>query len=300
MSIYAHLASVAGTIVPFLFVLSVVVFFHELGHFLIGRLCGVKVDTFSLGFGPELAHFTDRWGTRWRLALLPLGGYVKFHGDANGASMTDDAASVAMPAAERKVTFFGQNVWKRAAIVVAGPIANFILAIVIFTGIFTIHGRGILLPEVEKNSAAAAAGFKPNDVSSRSTAGKVDSFEDVQRVVQASSGRALSFVVLRQGKVITLIATPQQRSGTPGRGPVDVWRAWRRGQGCPSQLAHPALRSPESFQLANNETWYYVELTGRLCARHDSRPRIDLAIVRADPNRGGFGRDGQGGIRSSP
>ncbi len=265
MSISAHLASAAGTIVPFLFVLSVVVFFHELGHFLIGRLCGVKVDTFSLGFGPELAHFTDRWGTRWRLALLPLGGYVKFHGDANGASMTDDAASAVMSAAERKVTFFGQNVWKRAAIVVAGPIANFILAIVIFTGIFTVHGRGILLPEVEKishNSAAEAAGFKPNDIILSIDGNKVDSFEDVQRVVQASSGRALSFAVLRQGKDITLIATPQQHSGASGGGLSDVGVLGVEAKAVQANWHIQRYGLVKSFQLANSETWYIVEQTG--------------------------------------
>src|SRR5579863_524341 len=132
MSISAHLVSVAGSVLPFLFVLSIVVFFHEMGHFLVGRLCGVKVDAFSLGFGPEVAAFVDRWGTRWRLGLLPLGGYVKFHGDANGASMTDADTATPMPESEKNRTFFGQNVWKRAAIVVAGPVANFILAIVIF------------------------------------------------------------------------------------------------------------------------------------------------------------------------
>jgi regulator of sigma E protease len=265
MSISAHLASAAGTIVPFLFVLSVVVFFHELGHFLVGRLCGVKVDTFSLGFGPELAHFTDRWGTRWRLAALPLGGYVKFHGDANGASMTDNAASAAMPAAERKVTFFGQNVWKRAAIVVAGPIANFILAIVIFTGIFTIHGRGILLPEVEKishNSAAEAAGFKPDDVILSIDGSKVDSFEDVQRVVQASSGRALTFVVLRQGKDITLVATPKQRSGAAGAGLSDVGVLGVEAKAVQANWHIQRYGLVKSFQLATNETWYIVEQTG--------------------------------------
>ncbi|MGH6812454.1 MAG: site-2 protease family protein, partial [Methylocella sp.] len=92
MSLLNQIWALAGYIVPFLFVLSLVVFFHELGHFLIGRWCGVKVDTFSLGFGPELFGFNDRYGTHWRVAAFPLGGYVKFHGDANGASMSDEAA----------------------------------------------------------------------------------------------------------------------------------------------------------------------------------------------------------------
>src|SRR5487761_2429961 len=104
-------------IVPFVLVLTIVVFFHELGHFIVGRWCGIKVDAFSIGFGPELVAFMDRKGTRWRIAALPLGGYVKFHGDANGASMADDAVISGMPESERAVTFAAQPIWKRAATV---------------------------------------------------------------------------------------------------------------------------------------------------------------------------------------
>ncbi|MGH6850698.1 MAG: site-2 protease family protein, partial [Methylocella sp.] len=99
MAILTDIWALAGYILPFLFVLGLVVFFHELGHFLIGRWCGVKVDTFSLGFGPELFGFDDRYGTHWRVAAFPLGGYVRFHGDANGASMTDADVVAAMPQA---------------------------------------------------------------------------------------------------------------------------------------------------------------------------------------------------------
>jgi regulator of sigma E protease len=264
MSISAHLASAAGTIVPFIFVLSIVVFFHELGHFLVGRLCGVKVDTFSLGFGPELAHFNDRWGTRWRLAALPLGGYVKFHGDANGASMTDEAAGAAMSSAERKVTFFGQTVWKRAAIVIAGPVANFILAIVIFTGIFAIHGRGVLLPQVGKvthGSAAEAAGFMPDDVIVSIDGRKMESFEDVQRIVQGSSNTPLTFIVLRQGKDVTLVATPRQRNGLIGPGLSEVGVLGVEAKAIQANWHVQRYGVIKSFQLAANETGYIVDQT---------------------------------------
>ena len=142
-------------IVPFVFVLTVVVFFHELGHFLVGRWCGVKIDAFSIGFGPELWGCEDRYGTRWRVAAIPLGGYVKFHGDANGASVPDPERIEAMPEEERKVTFFAQPVWKRAAIVLAGPVANFVLAIVIFTVLFATVGRNVLTPRVASVAPAA-------------------------------------------------------------------------------------------------------------------------------------------------
>src|SRR5499426_854777 len=116
---------VLGYLIPFLFVLTLVVFFHELGHFLIARLCGVRVLVFSVGFGPELFGFNDRYGTRWKFAVIPLGGYVKFFGDENAASVPDQDAAKAMNAAERSVSFVHQRLRNRAAIVAAGPIANF-------------------------------------------------------------------------------------------------------------------------------------------------------------------------------
>ena len=156
-----------GWIIPFLFGLSVVVFFHELGHFLVARWCGVRVLTFSVGFGPELVGFNDRHGTRWKLSAIPLGGYVKFFGDDNAASVPDEAAVAGMTEAERRHSFFHQPVGRRAAIVAAGPIANFILAIVIFAAIFAIYGRQTTtarVDAVQPDSAAAAAGLKPGDI----------------------------------------------------------------------------------------------------------------------------------------
>src|SRR6185503_7287087 len=114
-----------GYIIPFLFVLTIVVFFHELGHFLVARWAGVRVLTFSLGFGPELAGFNDRHGTRWKISAIPLGGYVKFLGDENAASVPDQAKVERMTAEERQQSFFHQPLGRRAAIVVAGPLANF-------------------------------------------------------------------------------------------------------------------------------------------------------------------------------
>src|SRR5713226_2611204 len=125
---------------PFLFVLTLVVFFHELGHFLIARWYGVRVLVFSIGFGPEIFGFNDRHGTRWKVSVVPLGGYVKFFGDENAASVPDQAALASMSEAERRESFVHQRVAPRAAIVVAGPLANFLLAIVIFAGLFMVYG----------------------------------------------------------------------------------------------------------------------------------------------------------------
>ena len=118
--------SFLGYILPFLVVLTIVVFFHELGHFLVARWNGVKVETFSVGFGPEIVGFNDRHGTRWRFSAIPLGGYVKFFGDADAASTPDHERAEAMSEAERAGSFFHKRVGQRAAIVAAGPIANFI------------------------------------------------------------------------------------------------------------------------------------------------------------------------------
>src|SRR6267154_376362 len=136
-------------IIPFLVVLTIVVFFHEFGHFLVARWCGVKVVTFSIGFGPELFGFNDRHDTRWKVCAIPLGGYVKFFGDENVASVPDHAAAAVMSEADRRVSFVHQSVAPRAAIVVAGPVANFILSVVIFAGIFMSLGRQIVPARVD-------------------------------------------------------------------------------------------------------------------------------------------------------
>src|SRR6202008_77967 len=158
---------VVSVIIPFLFVLTIIVFFHELGHFLVARWCGIKVLVFSIGFGPELVGFNDRRGTRWKISAIPLGGYVKFFGDENAASVPDPNAIAAMNQDERRVSFFHKSVAARAAVVAAGPIANFLLAIAIFATIFTIYGKQEItarVASVDPASAAEAAGFKPGDL----------------------------------------------------------------------------------------------------------------------------------------
>lgn len=269
MSMLAPVWSIAGYLLPFLFVLGLVVFFHELGHFLIGRLCGVKVETFSLGFGPELFGFDDRFGTHWRVAALPLGGYVKFLGDANGASMQDEAAINALSAEERKVSFSTQKVWRRAAIVAAGPIANFVLAIVIFASIFYVHGRSILLPVVESvaaDSAAEAAGFQPGDLIVSIDGVKIDSFEDMQRIVQGASDTQLNFVVDRDGKLVELAATPRRRDVTTPFGTTRVGVLGVQSKAKPENWHIQTYGLGESVKLAGSETWFVVTRTGRYLA----------------------------------
>jgi regulator of sigma E protease len=200
-----------GYIVPFLFVLTIVVFFHELGHFLIARWAGVKVLTFSLGFGPELAGFNDRHGTRWRISAVPLGGYVKFFGDDSEASTPSSEVLDSMTEEERAGSFHHKRVGPRAAIVAAGPIANFLLAILIFAGMSLYFGKPSSVPRVDaiqSESAAATAGFKVGDVVVSIDGRAIESFTDMQRVVSTNAGSPLVFSVRRDGELVTLTATP--------------------------------------------------------------------------------------------
>lgn len=201
----------------FLFVLTVVIFFHELGHFLVARWCGVGVKTFSIGFGREIFGFTDRYQTRWRVAWIPLGGYVKFLDDENSASVPSRDALQRMTPAEREGAFQTKPLASRAAIVAAGPIANFLLAILIFAVTFTLVGVNITAPRVDElvpDGAAAKAGFKAGDVILSIDGQPVEAFADMQRIVSASADRQLNFEVNRGGVNIMLQATPDRREIT--------------------------------------------------------------------------------------
>jgi regulator of sigma E protease len=201
-----------GYLIPFLFVLTIVVFFHELGHFVVARWAGVNVLTFSLGFGPELVGFNDRHGTRWKISAVPLGGYVKFYGDDSEASTPSSDALANMSEEERAGSFHHKKVSSRAAIVAAGPIANFILAIVIFAGLFTFLGKpstSARVDKVEAGSAAAAAGFQVGDIVTTIDGTAIDSFSDMQRIVGVRAGEKLTFTVKRGNSTVQLQGTPE-------------------------------------------------------------------------------------------
>jgi regulator of sigma E protease len=200
-----------GYAIPFLFVLTIVVFFHELGHFLVARWAGVKVLTFSLGFGPELIGFNDRHGTRWRISAIPLGGYVKFFGDDTEASTPSAETLAAMTAEERAGSFHHKKVGPRAAIVAAGPIANFILGALIFAGMALYYGKPSTIARVDgvvADSVAASAGFQVGDVVVQIDGSPIESFSDMQRIVALNAGTPLVFRVKRDGNIVSLNATP--------------------------------------------------------------------------------------------
>ncbi|MBO4222586.1 MULTISPECIES: RIP metalloprotease RseP [Bradyrhizobium] len=254
-----------GYVVPFLFVLTIVVFFHELGHFLVARWVGVRVLTFSLGFGPELFGFNDRHGTRWKLSAIPLGGYVKFFGDDSEASTPSTETLSGMTAEERKGSFHHKKVAPRAAIVAAGPIANFILAIVIFTCLFTFFGKPSTTAQVDKvepGSAAAVAGFQVGDVITAIDGTTIGSFSDMQRVVSIHGGDQLTFTVKRSGSTIQLQATPELRDikdpfgNTHRQGILGITRATAPGEQV-TERVDPAT----ALWLGVKETWFVVDRT---------------------------------------
>jgi len=257
--------NLAGYIVPFLFVLTIVVFFHELGHFLVARRCGVKVLTFSIGFGPEILGFFDRYGTRWKISAVPLGGYVKFFGDENAASVPDQETVAQMTEAEKAVSFVHQRVSPRAAVVAAGPIANFILAIAIFAGIFMLYGKqttSARVDTVQTASAAEAAGFKPGDLVTAIDGEKIDSFADMQRIVSISAGETLTIEVDRGGAHVVLKATPQLKElkdnfGNVHRlGVLGISRSM-----APGDIKTQKLSPPQALLAGVQETWFVVDRT---------------------------------------
>ncbi len=212
------LGNIGIYVVPFLIVLSIVVFVHELGHYLIARRTGVRVDVFSIGFGPELFGFNDRAGTRWKFSALPLGGYVKMYGDADPSSSTIDLSARPEPD-----SFPAKSVLQRMAIVVAGPCANFIFAIVVLGLLFATVGRPVTpaeVGEIQPGSAAEAAGLKPGDRIVAVDDKPIASFEELQVVVRDSPGVTLTFTIERAGQRLDLPVTPRQTEITDRFGQV--------------------------------------------------------------------------------
>ncbi len=257
--------SIWGYLIPFLFVLTVVVFFHELGHFTVARWCGVKVDVFSIGFGREIFGWNDKHGTRWKLSWIPLGGYVKFAGDENAASVPDRERLSHIPLEERAGLFHFKPLSQRAAVVAAGPAANFILAILIFAGIFTFVGRTVATPvadEVTPNSAAALAGFVAGDRIVAIDGSPIASFEEMQRVVSTNGGEELVFEVMRGEERVTLNATPRVQEITDRFG--NVHRIPMLGIVRKVDSANIEVVRSDPFTavwLGAKETWFVTERT---------------------------------------
>jgi regulator of sigma E protease len=242
-----------------------------MGHYLVGRWCGIGVKAFSIGFGPEILGFNDRRGTRWKLCLIPLGGYVKFVGDMNATSTPDAAEMEALTDEERSVAFHTQALWKRAATVFAGPFFNFLLTIAVFAVLFTTYGRYVAEPMVAKvqpDSPASAAGFMPGDRFVSVNGVKVETFGDVQRLVSPNAGEALRFVVKRDGKDVALTATPKMTEETDALGNkikigvIGVVNDEALGQ--PHVVSYGPV---EALGQATVETWRIIGRTGDFLSR---------------------------------
>ena len=202
------IGSLIQYIVPFLVVLSVVVFVHEYGHYRIARRNGVRVETFSIGFGPELFGRNDRHGTRWKFSLVPLGGFVKMLGDAEPSGSTIDPDTAKDPD-----SFPAKTVWQRMAVVAAGPGSNFLFAILVLAILFATSGRPFTPPvvgQIQPGSPAAAAGLQPGDRIAEVDGSRIESFEQLQGIVRDAAGRLLHVVVQREGHPVDLDVTPKR------------------------------------------------------------------------------------------
>lgn len=199
-------------VVPFLVVLTIIVFVHEMGHYLVARWTGIAIQTFSIGFGRELVGFTDRHGTRWRISAIPLGGYVRFVGDMNAASVPDpEVVANASPDLQRRL-FANQNVWKRIAVVAAGPAANVLFTFLVLYALLLGYGRYTITPtidEVTAGSVAEQAGLLPGDLILEVDGFDVRGFEDFQRLVATSPERPVTIVLERNGRPQTIVVTPE-------------------------------------------------------------------------------------------
>ena len=258
----SHVATVTFSFVAFLFVLTVIVFIHELGHFLVARRCGVSVEAFAIGFGREIAGFTDRHGTRWKIGWLPLGGYVKFEGDANPASLPLPQ-SLDASARQSPGNFYGKSVGARAAVVAAGPLANFILSTLIFALCYMTVGVPMLEPRVDAvqpGSAAAAAGILPGDVVRRIDGQEIVNFSDIQRIVMPRSGETLLVEVDRAGQPIGFEISPRSTEiddGLGGKVQVGLLGVSKN----PGGIGYVRKNPIEALWLGGAETWELIEQT---------------------------------------
>jgi regulator of sigma E protease len=268
---FGHFFSNLGLAVPaFLFVITLVVFFHELGHFVAARLCGVKVEAFSIGFGREIFGFTDRKGTRWKVAWIPLGGYVKFLGDADASSRPDqnvmreyEARRIAGTRVDSEPLHL-KPVWQRALVAAAGPFANFILAIFIFAAVTLANGKPAAPPVVESvvaGSPAEMAGLKPGDLILRVANVAVHDFADLQRIVAASPSTQVQLTIIRNRRQMAINITPSSVQAPDATGASHpIGRIGIRD-------ATVGVGVLEAFSGGVTQTWYVVAQTASYVAQ---------------------------------
>lgn len=261
------ITTLAGWIIPFLVVLTVIVFVHEMGHFLVGRWCGAGISAFSIGFGPELFGWNDRKGTRWKVSAIPLGGYVKFIDDENVASMPRTSEDAPPPPGGLQA----QPLWARAAIVAAGPFANFLFAILVFAVLVFVAGKPIVQPvvsSVEPGTPAAEAGLQPGDVILAIEDQPVESFTDIRRHVGMNPGQELSFRIERDGREFTLDLVPVAQTVTTRFGTEEtIGIIGIRGVASQETVSMRSYGPLEALAAGAAETWFIIEQTMTYLAR---------------------------------
>jgi regulator of sigma E protease len=261
-SLIAFGTTVLAWVIPFLIVLGLVVFIHEMGHFLVARMNGVAVEAFSIGFGPEIGGFHDKHGTRWRVAWIPLGGYVKFLGDENAASMPSHEAAASVSPEDRARMFQFKPVGVRALVVAAGPFANFVLALVIFTGLFMAYGKTVIEPRVEEvvaESPAERAGFQSGDLILSIEGDEIESFQDMVRIVGLSADQPLDIVVERGGERVSLTVTPELVETESRFGSAKIARIGIRGGAERSEVVTKTYGPLEAVGQSFQETWFWMK-----------------------------------------
>ncbi|WP_199556152.1 RIP metalloprotease RseP [Sandaracinobacteroides hominis] len=209
------------TFAVFALVIGILVFVHEFGHYGVARMFGIKVEAFAVGFGREIVGWTDRHGTRWKLGWIPMGGYAKFAGDANAASQPDHALDATLSAEDRANLFHNRPLWQRSLVVAAGPVINFIFAILIFAIFFMTYGHQITpatIGGVQEGSPAAMAGLRPGDRMVSADGHSLQRFEDITTLVAINPGTPIDLVVERDGQEKTLTVTPKLVSQTDNFG----------------------------------------------------------------------------------
>jgi regulator of sigma E protease len=265
-------------LISFFIVLTVIVFIHELGHFLVARWCGVKVETFSIGFGKEILGWTDRTGTRWKLCWILLGGYVKFAGDANAASLPSSSS------AHVAGSLHSKPVWQRMAVTAAGPIANFLLAIVIFAGLYAVLGVPQIEPriaKIEPGSAAERAGLMVGDIVAKVDGRAIRTFSDLSQSIVMRAGETVNLTVQRNSGVLNVrvvpdtVEQPDNFGGKMKLGRLGIQSAAQEG----GKVIYDKLGPIEAVQRGAEQTWHIIAITVRQVGK--------LLTGREDPSQVG-------------
>lgn len=275
------LATIIHSFFAFAFIISVIVFIHEFGHYYVAKRSGVKIEVFSVGFGREIIGWTDKHGTRWKISMIPFGGYVKMFGDADATSAPDSDAIEQMKEEEKAVSFHYKPLWIKTLIVAAGPIANFVLAIAILTFFFSYYGKSTTLPEITQvleDSAAKDAGLQAGDVVLSIDDEDVTSFSDIRRITSLNTGTPIDFVLERGTSVVEVTLTPRMREVEHMFGEkVQMPMVGIAGEA----ISFETLPVGQSFLASIKETYYLATatlkavgqmLTGERSARQISGP----------------------------